>query len=68
MTVKCILCEKEWDKPSQNNGISSSLCPKCLTPIIREIQKRKGYHDCFGRATEPCSRECRLKSLCCGGL
>ena len=68
MTVKCIECRKEWDNEAKNDATTSSLCPACQTKVFREIQIRKGYDDCFGRATEPCDRECRFKSLCCGGL
>ena len=69
MTVKCLKCSKTWEKESNVwtvNDITSSVCTNCMIELVREMQKRKGYDDCFKRATELCARiECRWWSQCC---
>jgi hypothetical protein len=41
------------------------LCEACTTEYIREKQKTYGFHDCYKRSVETCSRdECSYWHLC----
>jgi hypothetical protein len=38
---------------------------KTKTELVREIQRKEGYSDCFGRATDGCDQlECLFRSPC----
>jgi hypothetical protein len=38
---------------------------KTKTELIREIQRKEGYFDCFGRAVDDCDQvECLFRSPC----
>lgn len=72
MRYVCIKCYKIWGKrePGEtDDDISGSFCDTCFTGLIRKKQVAKGYHDCYRRATEVCSRtECSYHELCCANL
>jgi hypothetical protein len=65
MTYVCIKCRKIWVSGDHTSEYSGGLCEACTTGYIREKQKNYGFHDCFKRAIEVCSRrECSYWLLC----
>ena len=59
MNYICVKCKKIWGEELCVciSDLSSGLCASCYISYVREKQRKKGYHDCFGRATEDCSRK-----------
>jgi hypothetical protein len=46
-------------------GLGINSFGKTKTVLIREIQRREGYFDCFGTAVNDCDQlECLFRSLC----
>ena len=65
MTYICVKCGNIWVSGSPTNEHSGGLCENCGTSYFRAKQKQNGFHDCFKRATEACSKvECNYWSLC----
>ena len=65
MTYVCIKCRRIWTRGKITNHASGALCEDCMTDYIRGKQRDEGYHDCYKRAVEYCSRECKWKDICC---
>lgn len=69
MTYACIKCRTLWQVGLPSEEVSGGLCKECFIEYIRDRQRRQGFHDCFGRATERCSRVgCNYHEICCKGL
>ena len=65
MTYICIKCRKTWVDGHHTKEYSGGLCEDCVTGYIRAKQKNQGFHDCFKKAIEVCSRgECSYWLLC----
>jgi len=65
MTYICIKCRKTWVMGSPTAEHSGGVCERCATSYVRARQKRYGFHDCFKRAIEVCSRgECSYWPIC----
>ncbi len=65
MTYICIKCRKTWDNGGRSSEYSGGLCEDCTSEYVREKQKNQGFHDCYKRAVEVCSRdECSYWQLC----
>ena len=65
MTYICIKCRKIWVSGDHTREYSGGLCEECTTGYIRERQVCQGFHDCYRRAVEVCSRdECSYWLLC----
>ena len=73
MRVKCIICQKEWEKTSSiswgPDDISSSLCASCFrgvaSRVIHKKQLKEGYFDCFAKADEYCDQSgCKYRQWC----
>ena len=65
MTYICIKCRKIWVNGDHTSEYSGGLCEECTTDYIRDRQKGQGFHDCFNRAVELCSKEgCSYWLLC----
>ena len=56
MTYICIRCRNIWINGNPTNDYSGGLCLACIKEYIRVKQKRQGFHDCFKRAIEVCSK------------
>jgi hypothetical protein len=67
MTYICVKCGKKWVKDGESDEVSGGLCYRCITEYVRERQKNQGFHDCFARNIEECSKECRY-SECCNSI
>ena len=53
------------DYPVQPGESTSTICPVCMTPKVRELQRRRGYFDCFGTAIGGCSQgDCKYREWC----
>ena len=63
----CIKCGQQWLPWYEEDGeITSDLCEDCLKFWIRGRQLLEGNEDCFGKATELCSRnKCLWFQMCC---
>jgi hypothetical protein len=64
----CIKCGKVWLPDDEEDGeTTADLCERCLTYYIRGKQVSEGYHDCFKRSIEICSKRknCKYFQLCC---
>ena len=69
MTYCCIGCGKTWLKGEPTDFVSHGICGDCYTGLVRSKQREKGFHDCYKRAVECCSRsECSHIDVCCRGL
>ena len=69
MTYICIKCRKVWVKGNPTSEYSGGLCDGCATSYVRAKQQSRGFHACFKRAIEVCSRaECNYWHLCNKGL
>jgi hypothetical protein len=65
MTYVCIKCKKIWLNGNATCDYSGGLCEECTVAYLRGRQKKQGFHDCFKRATQVCSRgECNYWQLC----
>jgi len=65
MTYICIKCRKTWANGGHSSEYSGGLCEDCTLEYVREKQKSRGFHDCYKRAVEVCSRdECSYWHLC----
>jgi hypothetical protein len=73
LRVKCISCNKEWEKDSSiswgPDDISSSLCTSCFrevaSPIIHKKQLEEGNFDCFAKAAGHCDQfGCKYRRWC----
>jgi hypothetical protein len=65
MTYVCIKCRTIWQAGLASEAVSGGLCGSCIIEYVRGKQRKKGFHDCFKRATETCSRtECDYHNLC----
>ena len=65
MTYICIKCRKIWVSGPHTSEYSGGLCEGCTIDYIRDRQKRQGFHDCFKRAIELCSKGgCSYWLLC----
>ena len=65
MTYICIKCGNIWVSGDPTNEYSGGLCEDCATSYIRARQHKNGFHDCFKRATEVCSKgDCSYWPLC----
>lgn len=62
MKYKCIGCGSEWGEETkgEEGWFSHGSCAECLrkqlSPIYRKRQSLQGFHDCFARNVEKCSR------------
>ena len=65
MTYICIKCRTIWISGDHTSEYSGGLCEVCTTDYIRDRQKSQGFHDCFKKAIELCSRaDCSYWLLC----
>ena len=64
MNYVCIKCRKKWQRGDISNHESGALCDVCTTEYVRDKQIKEGNEDCFGRATEHCSEDCKWKRYC----
>lgn len=65
MTYVCIKCRKTWGKGGRSSEYSGGLCEDCTLQYVREKQKSQGFHDCYKRAVEICSKDdCSYWQLC----
>jgi hypothetical protein len=60
----CIKCRRTWSEGKDAEGPSGGLCDQCITEYIRKKQRKEGHKDCFRRATEECSEDCKYKTEC----
>jgi hypothetical protein len=65
MTYICIKCQDKWVIGSPTSEYSGGLCESCATSYVRTKQRKQGFHDCYKKAIEICSRaECNYWNLC----
>ena len=64
MTYICIKCGYTWTDGRPTRNFSGGLCDSCITEYIRGRQRKEGLHDCFRRAIEECSEDCKYKTEC----
>ena len=65
MNYICIRCRKEWVIGEPSDHPSGAMCEDCTIDYVRSKQKTAGYHDCYFRNEEECSKkECSYWSLC----
>ena len=65
MTYICIKCRTIWVSGDHTSEYSGGLCEVCTTDYIRDRQKSQGFHDCFKKAIELCSKAgCSYWLLC----
>jgi DNA-directed RNA polymerase subunit RPC12/RpoP len=65
MTYVCVRCKRTWGGDDPERDRSGGLCDHCSTEYLRGRQRKKGFHDCFRKATEVCSREeCSYHEAC----
>jgi hypothetical protein len=65
MRYVCVRCRTTWIVGNETAEPSGGLCNSCITEYVRVKQKSNGFHDCFKRATMPCSEtECSYWEVC----
>jgi hypothetical protein len=73
MRVKCIRCNREWEKETpvdwKADQYTSSLCDACFVEVASEVikrkQRREGNFDCFATADTYCDQvTCKYRRWC----
>jgi len=64
MDYVCIKCRKTWRRGDESSHRSGALCDECTIEYVRDKQIKEGNRDCFGRAVDHCTEDCKWKRYC----